>query len=251
MSDHNAAPADADVMHHDNLPRRETVRINDIYPSIQGEGCQTGVPMVLVRLQGCGVGCPFCDTKETWADRLETTRREGLAAALGQNPYWCEADVDAVALFARMLAGKGIRWALITGGEPFDQRCHPLFVELRREGFRIAAETSGTAEVDAMPDWLTVSPKLEMPGGRKVLPGVVAMANEVKHVVGKEADVAKLDALLKLSNRIRQMNGITRPQEVCLQPMSQSAKATELCVKVALERGWRLSIQTHKVAGLR
>lgn len=219
----------------------EMYRVNDLYPSIQGEGCLTGVPMTIVRLHGCGVGCPWCDTKETWRARPED-RREALADALGRSPLWAEADAAAL---AASVAAFPPRWALVTGGEPAEQDLRPLADALHARGLHAALETSGTAGgcLGAPFDWVTVSPKADMPGGRPVLADVVAMADEVKQVVTGESDVAALEALL-----------IAAPPKagcvVCLQPVSRSSKATALCVTACSERGWRLSVQVHTYLGL-
>jgi 7-carboxy-7-deazaguanine synthase len=79
-----------------------------------------------------------------------------------------------------------------------------------------------------------------MAGGRVVLRESLLRANEVKHPVGRLADVENLDALL---------DG-WKPPVVWLQPLSQSEKATQVCVDVCMERNWRISIQLHKYVGL-
>lgn len=217
---------------------------NDVYACIQGEGCMAGQSMALVRLMGCAVGCPWCDTKETW-EAAESSRRPTLAAALGTGPAWAWASPDELAAAARA-AGPAIPWALVTGGEPAEQPLGPLCDALRARGFRVALETSGTAGgfEGAAIDWLCVSPKLGMPGGKAVLPGAVAAADEVKMVVGRPADLDALDALLASCP--------ARPgRQVCLQPVSGSQKATTLCVEAAKARGWRLSLQVHKFLGER
>jgi 7-carboxy-7-deazaguanine synthase len=221
-----------------------TYRVNDVYPTIQGEGCLTGVPMVLVRLQGCGVGCPWCDTKETWAvDPAHCLT--GLSDVLGTNPQWAEVEPAAVAALARRVA-PALDWVLVTGGEPAEQPLGPLVAALKSAGFRVALETSGTAggSLGVPFDWVCVSPKLGMPGGRAVRSDVIGMADEVKMVIGKSADVDALNALL---DRIPIKPGC----QVCLQPLSQSEKATRLCLETAMRRGWRLSLQSHKSLGVR
>ena len=219
-----------------------TYRINDVYRCIQGEGCQTGQSMVLIRLHGCGVGCPWCDTKETWV-AWAANRVDSLARLQEAPEAWCEADADTIARHARSL-GPSIPWALVTGGEPAEQSLLKLTEALHAEGFKVAIETSGTARghLGAGFDWVTVSPKIEMPGGFPVLLDVVAEADEIKHVVGTPADIAKLDALLG--------RGQLKPScVVCLQPVSGNRKATELCAATVKDRGWRLSIQVHRLLG--
>lgn len=221
-----------------------TYRVNDVYATLQGEGCQAGVPMALVRLQGCGVGCPWCDTRETWT--APPSHRVGsLEEAAGPGPAWCEAAAETVARRARDLA-PAMRWALVTGGEPAEQDLVPLAAALHAEGFRVALETSGTAPGfrGAAIDWFTLSPKVGMPGGRAVLADAVARADEVKWPVGKPADLDALDAFLA--------EQAPRPETiVCLQPLSTNPRATQLCVETAMRRGWRLSVQAHKFLGLR
>ncbi|VEN74253.1 7-carboxy-7-deazaguanine synthase [Candidatus Desulfarcum epimagneticum] len=213
-------------------------QINDIHPCVQGEGVHAGVPMVLIRLQGCGVGCPWCDSKETWG--FSEKNRVGLADALGTNPRWAGAGVGETLAFVRSRPPK-IRWALITGGEPAGQDLAPLAKGLKEDGYRTAIETSGTARghLGAGFDWICVSPKFDMPGGGEPLPECLESAHEIKHVAGKPADIDRLDRALDGL-------GLREGVVISLQPESLGRKATELCVKTVMERGWRLSLQTHK-----
>lgn len=221
-----------------------TYRVNNIYPTIQGEGCQTGVPMVLVRLHGCAVGCPWCDTKETWHVQ-DVCRRDTIAEALGQNPLWAEATGEQISDFCDRFVGP--KWALVTGGEPADYDLADLVEWLHARGYRAALETSGTAlgHRNAGFDWVCVSPKIGMPGGKPVLNEAFAWCDEIKHVVGTPADVDQLDQLLSTISK-----GHMADIQVCLQPVSASKKATDLCMETAMKRGWRLSIQTHKLLAI-
>lgn len=219
-------------------------RLNDTYACIQGEGAWAGTPMALIRLQGCSVGCPWCDTRETWAAD-PAHRVDTIADALGTGPAWCEADPGQVADAARRVA-PGCRWAMLTGGEPAEQPLAPLVDALHAQGFRVALETSGTAlgHVGAGIDWCCVSPKPNMPGGRILLAPALAVADEIKMVVGRPADIDTLDAIL----------AATPPKpdaRVSLQPLSTQPKATELCTTTAILRGWHLSLQLHKYLGQR
>lgn len=213
--------------------------INDIYPCIQGEGVQTGVPMVLVRFHGCPVACPFCDTKETW-DIKPDMEEQAIHDALGTN--------EKFATLAPSELNKYItdqyptfKWVLVTGGEPAQYRLAPMVAALHDGGRRVAIETSGTEieHINAGFDWICVSPKLYMPGKRRVLPPAIATADEIKFVVGRERDLDILDQLLALTVQKATV-------QICLQPMSTDPKATALCIKTVQERGWRLSLQTHK-----
>ena len=263
-----------------------TYRVNDLYATIQGEGRMVGTPMILLRLHGCSVGCTFCDTKESWAtgDAALPRRRATLAEARGTNDSWAELSAEALArevCLERERSAPGTGWVLLTGGEPAEQPIRPLVRALHANGFRVALETSGTARghladgadasvrvMDETPadagrhaesvphggpsailrgsdcDFVCCSPKIDNPGGLPILSEVVRGADEIKMVIGRERDVERFGEFLR-EHAIGDMSRIS------LQPMSASRKATELCVAAALRLGCRVSIQTHKVIGVR
>jgi 7-carboxy-7-deazaguanine synthase len=136
---------------------------------------------------------------------------------------------------------------VITGGEPCLYDLRPLVSALlaAEPARTVQVETSGTQEV-LVPDeaWVTVSPKLDMPGGLKVLSSALERADEIKYPVGKAADVERLVGDV--------MPFVIRDVPVYLQPLSQSKRATQTCLDAAAkEPGWRVSIQTHKFTGHR
>jgi 7-carboxy-7-deazaguanine synthase len=93
--------------------------------------------------------------------------------------------------------------------------------------------------VKCHPDvWVTVSPKINMKGGYKVLDQALNRANEIKHPIATERHIEELDELLQHID--------ISAKTICLQPISQKARATDLAMKVCIARNWRLSIQTHK-----
>lgn len=221
-----------------------TYPVNDCYTCIQGEGVQTGVAMTLLRLHGCAVGCPWCDTKETW-DFLATNQVESLESALGANALYTHASIDKIIQHISTQC-PGPKWVLLTGGEPAQYDLQPLVTALQEAGYRTALETSGTetGHLNANFDWVCVSPKINMPGGKIVQADALAYADEIKHVVGRQQDIRDLDTLLA--------QNITKPDvQICLQPVSASQKATDLCMDIVVSRGWRLSVQTHKYIGVR
>lgn len=237
----------------------QTYLVNDIYASVQGEGAMTGVPMALLRLHGCPVGCPFCDTKETWLVRDEDERAR-IADALGANSLYAVMSATQISEYIATKYGRhnpeerthiitrqsGPLWVLITGGEPGLQPLGELVHVLHAAGYQAAVETSGTADgvLEAGLDWVCVSPKMGMPGGRLVLPEVVAIADELKMVIGKESDFARLEQLLAASS-------LKPGAVISLQPVSQSPAATRLCMDKALQTGWRLSVQVHKYLNIK
>lgn len=214
-------------------------RINDIYGAIQGEGFYAGVPMVILRLHGCGVGCPWCDTKETWAVD-EGNRVDYIEDALGATSAWVTLAASEIAAYIRRTFPR-FQWVMVTGGEPADQDLEALTSALHDAGFKALLETSGTALglLPASFDWVCVSPKINMPGGREIQSEAMAMADEVKQVIGKASDIFILDQLLA-------EHPTKEGAVISLQPLSISKKATEICVQTVMERGWRLSLQLHK-----
>lgn len=214
--------------------------INNCYVSIQGEGVQTGVAMVLLRLHGCAVGCPWCDTVHTW--HFEDHHQvETLAEALGENPKFTYMTASEIKTYIQK-NHQGAKWVLITGGEPAQYPLKSLVEALHQANYQVALETSGTeiGHLDANIDWVCVSPKINMPGGKTIQVAALELADEIKHVVGIQRDIDQLDQLLAQVK-------LKKSVQLCLQPVSLSPKATQLCIKTVQERGWRLSLQTHKL----
>ncbi len=203
--------------------------VSEVYATLQGEGRLAGTPVILLRLQGCAVGCPWCDTKHSWTmDRGALREAEELARTC-------------------LHLSNGERWVMLTGGEPCEQApLRPLVEALRAAGFRVMLETSGTAELDCpeLIEHLCVSPKAGMPGGRALMPEVVRAAHEVKCVVGKDSDITRAVELAE---------ALQLPAErISLQPLGgerqpATSKATRLCIEAARRLGYRVSLQTHKM----
>ncbi len=200
--------------------------------------------MVLLRLHGCAVGCSWCDTKETW-EMDAANEVDSLDAALGANPRYVYLSAEEIAAVVAE-QHPGPKWVLLTGGEPAQYDLVALVTALHGRGYRVALETSGTevGHVNANIDWVCVSPKIGMPGGKEIKEAAVVSADEIKHVIGKPADIDQLDALLAAMP--------TKPDvQICLQPVSTSPKATQLAIDTVQQRGWRLSVQTHKYINVR
>lgn len=125
-------------------PKSYPLAPNGIVLTVQGEGALLGEPMVFVRLAGCSIGCPGCDTDYSVRERLDARQIASRVAAV---------------------MPRGVRWIWLTGGEPTDHELAPLIEELRRLGpfIQIALATAGHRTVAARyqnygVDWLSVSP---------------------------------------------------------------------------------------------
>jgi 7-carboxy-7-deazaguanine synthase len=218
------------------------IGVNEVFETVQGEAFFTGSPAVFVRLQGCLVGCPWCDTKHTWAvDKRDEVSQASMMQKTQDAPTHARMAPWRV---ANMVAGFKSRLVVITGGEPAFWPLRELCEQIQSKGKVVQIETSGTEPVE-VPDgvWVTVSPKIGMPGGKAIVGSAVSRANEIKMPVGKPADVDKLIAFIDEFG--------AHDKLIWLQPLSQSVKATELCLSAAREHGWRVSIQTHKFLGVR
>ncbi|ENC6655979.1 7-carboxy-7-deazaguanine synthase QueE [Aeromonas hydrophila] len=214
--------------------------INEIFQTIQGEGVFTGLPAIFVRLQGCPVGCPWCDTRHTWV--VDPAREVGVQAVLdcsNESDGWSKMSTEQILVSFQQL-GYQARHVVITGGEPCLYDLQDLSAALIEAGYQVQIETSGTSEIQTHEQtWVTVSPKINMKGGLPVLVSALERANEIKHPVATERHVEELDALLATA-RLRE-NVV-----IALQPISQKPRATQLAMATCIARNWRLSIQTHK-----
>lgn len=140
-------------------------KIAEIFYSLQGEGHHCGYPSVFIRFSGCNLNCEFCDTNHEDGIFMED-----------------DAIIRAVNLYAA-------DWVVLTGGEP-SMWIDTEFVNLlkRMTGKKVAIETNGTREIPGSIDWVTVSPKCNMPGaGRAAIR--VDRADELKVVnIGQPLD---------------------------------------------------------------
>jgi organic radical activating enzyme len=209
------------------MPRPPTLKTTEIFASVQGEGLRQGEPTVFVRLSGCNRRCGFCDTKKAWRGGRETPVEKIVEEVL------------------RLRRGFPAAWVCLTGGEPLAQDVGPLVRRLHEEGLKVQVETNGTFPPEPGADWLTVSPK---PPDYDVHPGFLKRAREVKLVVCR---TLTLDA-------VRTMRTIFPPATpIILQPQSNAPWSRKKALKVLEDAGRsglagiRLSVQLHKIYGLR
>ena len=185
------------------------LKVNEIFPSIQGEGSQAGQGMVFVRLSNCNLSCEYCDTK-----------------------YHTKGEMMAIDAIVAQCLEYELPWVCLTGGEPTIQTIEPLIAELNKHGFLIAIESNGTMPIPDGIDHIVVSPKT----GHDIEPSIRPLVNEWKYVICDESDF----------DRIEYEAG------VYLQPVDNNMEIARLCVEKILKNpGWRLSLQLHKLLGVR
>jgi 7-carboxy-7-deazaguanine synthase (Cx14CxxC type) len=208
--------------------------VKEIFYTLQGEGAQAGRAAVFCRFAGCNLWsgreadrptaiCQFCDTDFVGVDgdgggKFETAQT--LATAIEQK--WTGG------------ASQGRRFVVCTGGEPLLQLDAALIGALHDRGFEIAVETNGTIEAPAGVDWLCMSPKA---GARLVQ----CSGDELKLVYPQvEFDPAQFESLNFKHFFLQPMDGPSRTAN------------TELAVAYCMDHPqWRLSLQTHKLLGIR
>ncbi|MGQ9863823.1 MAG: 7-carboxy-7-deazaguanine synthase QueE [Bacteroidia bacterium] len=182
--------------------------------TVQGEGYWAGTPAYFIRLGGCQVGCPWCDSRHTWEAHLfpQKTLDELLSP----------------------LESLSVRHVVLTGGEPTQQDLVPLVRALHQKGYFIQVETSGVRPLAAQVDWITFSPKRFQPPQEMYF----EKAHELKIVIHDASD-------LVWAEKLRQKWDSRKP--AFLQP--QWYQPTSLQLILEHLRGhphWRLSLQTHR-----
>lgn len=210
-----------------------TYSVKEMFYTLQGEGSHAGRPAVFCRFAGCNLWtgreadrgsaqCRFCDTDFVGIDGVGGGKFESAA----------ELAIAAARLWPQGAAGQ--RFIVLTGGEPLLQVDAGLVAALHDHQFYAAVETNGTIAPPANLDWVCVSPKVGAPLKLKT-------GNELKVVVPQDGmDLEELAALDFPSRLLQPMDGPN---------LKENTKwAIEACLK---DPRWRLSIQTHKVLGIR
>ena len=218
--------------------------VQEVFYTLQGEGPFTGQAAVFVRLAGCNLSCFWCDTEfesSDWRPELP----ELVAAIEKVRPPFCQLIV-------------------LTGGEPFRQNIGPLVESLLAlsDKLIVQIETNGTLYVD-LPDssriHIVCSPKTSALNQR-LLPRISSYKYLIAAGQYDTVDGLPIESTQKVGGRVR----IARPADgagadsivsVFVMPIDTgsvdtSYANTQAAVKVALDFGYRLTLQTHKITGI-
>lgn len=210
-----------------------TYIVKEIFYTLQGEGANTGRPAVFCRFAGCNLWsgaehdrekatCKFCDTDFVWNSSTDV----GKFSTSGEL-------VEAVAdLWPKQEDGNPL--VVCTGGEPLLQLDAELVRAFHAKGFEVAVETNGTLPAPEGIDWICVSPKADA----KL---VLIEGHEIKLVFPQKGITPELYEDLAFRN-------------FYLQPMDGSDRKnnTQLAIEYCkVHPRWRLSIQIHKIIGIR
>ena len=214
-----------------------TYTVKEIFYTLQGEGRNAGRPAVFCRFSGCNLWtgreqdrhdavCQFCDTDFV-----------GVGPDGGR---FADADALADAVLARWprategRASEGRPLVVCTGGEPLLQLDAEAIEALHAAGFEVAVETNGTQSVPPGLDWVCVSPKADAPLA-------VSGGDELKLVFPQP--LAPPERFVDLAFR----HWVLQPKDG---PELREATVGAVAYCLAHPR-WRLSVQTHKVVGVR
>jgi 7-carboxy-7-deazaguanine synthase len=210
-----------------------TYSVKEIFYTLQGEGANAGRPAVFCRFAGCNLWngresdratsvCQFCDTDFVGTDGTnggKFKRAADLVATV--ESLWPEGSYKR-------------RFVVLTGGEPIMQVDQALVDAFHARGFFIAVETNGTLVPPEGIDWLCVSPK----AGSEL---VVKSGQELKLVFPqKDAEPNKFTEYDFENFYLQPMDGILQREN--------TARAIDYCM---LHPHWNLSVQTHKIIGIR
>ncbi len=219
-------------------------RVNEIFYTLQGEGAHSGIPAVFVRFSGCNLRCPWCDTD--FAEYQEMTAEEIVK--------------EVQALYD--VPNERHKMCVLTGGEPSLQVDEGLVNALHEAGFYICIETNGTRPLPKGIDWITCSPKMKasphpLPEGGEDIPTHLALTqvNEVKVVFTGTYDPEVWRTQLKAEHWLLQPlryngemlieGGIDEWED------DRNDNLDETVRYILAHPFWRLSVQLHKIVGLR
>ena len=206
-------------------------RIKEIFFTQQGEGKNTGKDFIFVRFSGCNLWsgqekhrasaiCKFCDTDFYGTDGINGGKYQAKELIKKIKSLWISADSQ-------------IR-VVLTGGEPLLQVDEGLISALKKENIYIAVETNGTLEAPDGIDWICMSPKAN---------------TEIKLRKGSEVKVVYPQKNLNPDNF-----NVLDFKNFYIQPMDSENYEDNVSqsVKYCMQNpNWKLSLQTHKILGIR
>jgi organic radical activating enzyme len=220
-----------------------TLAVHSIFSTIQGEGMFTGHRAIFVRLAGCNLQCPLCDTDYT------------------SNIHWMSPESIAADIlkYEQAPGRRGIEPLLVvlTGGEPFRQNIRPLIMELDARNVFVQIETNGTLyqDVGGLPNVAIVCSPKTGSINKKLAPHVDAL----KYVVCAD-DVSDADGLPLSALRHAATPHLARPPAgfkgpVYIQPADEqdpetNQKNLQAAVESVLKYGYILQLQIHKIAAV-
>jgi len=225
-----------------NLGNGLTLKVVEVFPTIQGEGPLAGEPAIFVRLAGCNLACYFCDT-DFESNAAEVPTEELIDVILDMQG---RIKTDLV---------------VITGGEPLLQNIVP-FIERLVPTYRVQIETAGTVWIDGLEEIMHAQYGYDItivcsPKTGKVHPMVQNYCDDWKYIIS--AGNSTEDGLPTMSTQqVGKSNKLFRPDKqdrIWVQPCDehneeQNDYNMERTIQVAMKHGYRVSLQQHKIMGV-
>ncbi len=209
-----------------DVNREPTVRLTEIFYSLQGEAARSGLPTVFIRLTGCPLRCTWCDTEYAFTGGSPTS----IASILGE------------------VAQYPTRHVCVTGGEPLAQKsCLALLTALCDAGYDACLETSGALDIAPVDPRVARIMDLKAPGsgecGKNLITNIDALRaiDEIKIVIASRAD-------FDWARDVIAEHKLTQRCDVVLSPVANQQNPTELAEWIlAAGLNVRLQLQLHKL----
>lgn len=203
-----------------------TLKIHEIFHSIQGESSRIGLPTTFVRLTGCPMRCVYCDT----------------AYAFSGGSNMSLADI------ILKVAELGAPYVTVTGGEPLAQKeCHGLLTALCDAGYSVSLETGGAMDIRAVDPRVSVILDIKTPGSGELAKNLwsnlalLKASDEVKFVLCDRADYDWAKQQLA-------EHKLTQTCPVVFSPVFGQVNATDLAEWVLADKlPVRMQVQLHKI----
>lgn len=204
---------------------KDTLRITEIFYSLQGEGNTVGLPTTFIRLTGCPLRCGYCDTEYAFHGGDTMT-------------------IDAIMQKTKEL---GAHFINVTGGEPLAQkRVQDLMSRLCDEGYYVSLETSGALDISAVDERVVKVVDVKTPGSGEVDKNLVsnyshlARKDQVKYVICDEED-------FDWSKNHMQEHSLGEKSEILFSPVQGKLQACDLADWILRDKlAVRFQIQLHK-----
>lgn len=191
------------------------LNVNEIFYSLQGEGGRAGHASIFIRLAKCNLTCDFCDTDYERGVKI---------------------SVDDI---IKQIDKYGCKWIIWTGGEPTLQLTDAIVAHFKKNGYLQAIETNGTRKIPNGIDYITCSPKQHFEKVKNLIP----KTDELRFPIKKGDPLPDISILPKSQRYL--LSPIFDNQEIIQENV-------DYCIQLIKENpSWALSIQIHKLIGIR